>query len=47
MNGHMLPQGGGQNMQFMPHLQQPTQSVSSLKDSSNQQVSLALSLPLC
>ncbi|KAJ4978883.1 hypothetical protein NE237_009663 [Protea cynaroides] len=37
MNGHMLPQGGGQNMQFMPHLQQPSPSVNSLKDSSNQQ----------
>ncbi|XP_043701551.1 polyadenylate-binding protein 7-like [Telopea speciosissima] len=37
MNGHMLPQGGGQNMQFVPHLRQPTQSVNSLKDSSNQQ----------
>ncbi|XP_042511837.1 polyadenylate-binding protein 7-like [Macadamia integrifolia] len=36
MNGHMLPQGGGQNMQFVPHLQS-TQSVNSLKDSSNQQ----------
>ncbi|XP_042516021.1 polyadenylate-binding protein 7-like [Macadamia integrifolia] len=37
MNGHILPQGGGQNMQFMPHLQQPTQSANSLKDSSNPQ----------
>nr|DAD48716.1 TPA_asm: hypothetical protein HUJ06_018653 [Nelumbo nucifera] len=37
MNGHLLPQGGGHSVQFMPHLQQPTQSVNSLKDSSNQQ----------
>lgn len=36
MNGHMLPQGGGHPV-YMPHLQQPTQSVIPLKDSSNQQ----------
>ncbi|KAJ4972182.1 hypothetical protein NE237_005281 [Protea cynaroides] len=37
MNGHMIPQGGGQNMQFIPHLRHSTQSVNSLKDASNQQ----------
>nr|DAD28650.1 TPA_asm: hypothetical protein HUJ06_030118 [Nelumbo nucifera] len=37
INGYMLPQGGGNSVQFMPNLQQPTQSANSLKDSSNQQ----------
>lgn len=40
MNGHMHPQGGGHSVSYMPHLQQPTQSVLPLKDSSNQQVSV-------
>ncbi|KAA8518658.1 hypothetical protein F0562_016132 [Nyssa sinensis] len=39
MNGHMLSQGGGQIISHVPHLQQPTQSMTSSKDSSNQQLS--------
>ncbi|KAF8403181.1 hypothetical protein HHK36_011278 [Tetracentron sinense] len=35
MNGHMLSKGGA--IQFMPHVQQHTQSVNTLKDSSNQE----------
>ena len=38
MNGHMLPQGGAHSLSYMPLLQQNTHSVTSLKDSTNQQV---------
>lgn len=37
MNGHMLPHGGGHSATYLPHLQQPVQSVNALKDSNNQQ----------
>lgn len=37
MNGHMHPHGGSHSTPFMPHLQQPVQSVNVLKDSNNQQ----------
>ncbi|KAG5556748.1 hypothetical protein RHGRI_007124 [Rhododendron griersonianum] len=37
MNGHMLPPGGGHTASYVPLLQQPSQSLTSSKDSSNQQ----------
>ncbi|GMY25062.1 polyadenylate-binding protein 7 [Fagus crenata] len=37
MNGHMLPQGGAHSLAYMPLLQQSIQSVTSSKDSTNQQ----------
>ncbi|CAK9140445.1 unnamed protein product [Ilex paraguariensis] len=37
MNGHMLSHGGGHAVSYVPHLQQPTPSVTLSKDSSNQQ----------
>uniref|UniRef100_A0A5B7AK56 Polyadenylate-binding protein n=1 Tax=Davidia involucrata TaxID=16924 RepID=A0A5B7AK56_DAVIN len=37
MNGYMLPQAGGHTVSYVPHLQQPTQSMYFSKDSSNQQ----------
>ncbi|KAM4078488.1 hypothetical protein ACB094_09G041300 [Castanea mollissima] len=37
MNGHMLPQGGVQSLSYMPRLQQNAHSVTSSKDSTNQQ----------
>ncbi|GFZ02401.1 poly(A) binding protein 7 [Actinidia rufa] len=39
MNGHMLPQGGGHTVSYVPvpHVQQPSQSVTAGKDSNNQQ----------
>ncbi|KAI7997563.1 Polyadenylate-binding protein 7 [Camellia lanceoleosa] len=37
MNGHMLPQDGGHIVSSVPHVQQSSQSVTSSKDSSNQQ----------
>ncbi|OVA19449.1 RNA recognition motif domain [Macleaya cordata] len=37
MNGHMLPQSGGQSVPFVPQMQQPNQSMNLLKDISNQQ----------
>ncbi|KAI8563197.1 hypothetical protein RHMOL_Rhmol03G0094000 [Rhododendron molle] len=37
MNGHMLPPGGGHTASYVPLLQQPSQSLTSSKDSINQQ----------
>ncbi|XVE96547.1 hypothetical protein REPUB_Repub02eG0232000 [Reevesia pubescens] len=37
MNGHALMQGGSHSVSYVPQLQQPTQTVTSSKDQSNQQ----------
>lgn len=37
MNGHMLPPGVGHTASYVPFIQQPSQPVTSSKDSSNQQ----------
>ncbi|XP_022746812.1 polyadenylate-binding protein 7-like [Durio zibethinus] len=46
MNGHALLQGGSRSVSYVPQLQQPTQTVTSSKDQSNQQVVFLLNLIL-